>query len=513
MMSEDAQIMNKNAIILLVDDTPANLNLLVDTLDKSGFDILVATSGEQTLERCTQITPDLILLDVMLPGIDGFETCKRLKDDPRTQGIPVIFMTALADPRDKLRGFEAGGVDYVTKPIQPSEVKARIHTQLTLHRLQRDLEDRVKARTAELSEALTEVEQLKQKLEHENTWLRSELQAHQPYGDIIGQSPPVKQLVTQIELVAPTDASVLALGESGTGKELVAREIHRHSSRASKPIIKVNCGAIPKTLYESELFGHIKGAFTGAVRDRQGRFEAADGGTLFLDEVGEIPLELQSKLLRVLQEGTFSRVGEQRMRQVNVRIIAATNRDLKKAAQEGTFREDLYYRLNVFPIRVPPLRERRSDVPLLAAYFIEQASLRMGLTNPPNLPEEELERLKRYNWPGNIRELQNVVERAVIMSRAHGGRLSFASLGGDDQISSPIESAFANGDTPHSAPTILTEDQITELQRSNTLRALEAARWRIRGDGGAAERLGLKPTTLASRVKRWGLKEEHEQLN
>ena len=470
MMSEDAQIMNKNAIILLVDDTPANLNLLVDTLDKSGFDILVATSGEQTLERCTQITPDLILLDVMLPGIDGFETCKRLKDDPRTQGIPVIFMTALADPRDKLRGFEAGGVDYVTKPIQPSEVKARIHTQLTLHRLQRDLEDRVKARTAELSEALTEVEQLKQKLEHENTWLRSELQAHQPYGDIIGQSPPVKQLVTQIELVAPTDASVLALGESGTGKELVAREIHRHSSRASKPIIKVNCGAIPKTLYESELFGHIKGAFTGAVRDRQGRFEAADGGTLFLDELGNLSAAGQMKLLRVLQSGEFERLGSNVTRKVDVRVVSATNADLSAAIDDGAFRQDLYFRLNVIELRLPDLADRPDDIVPLAEHFIARFS------PDPHRPAWRLradarDLLASYTWPGNVRELQNRIQRATLVS--DGEVIAAEHLGlSPEEVARALDEARAADPSPDDAER---REVLEVLQRNNEVISRAAA--------------------------------------
>jgi len=496
-----------------VDDIPANLDLLLDTLEASRFELIVATSGERALELCEANPPDLILLDVMLPGIDGFETCRRLKANERVAHVPVIFMTALTDPMDKLKGFKAGGVDYVTKPIQAEEVKARINIQLTLHQLQlrlersnQHLEARVDARTADLEEALEEVKVLKQKLERENTWLRSELEDHQPYGDIIGQTPPIKHLITQIELVAPTEASVLILGESGTGKELVAREIHRHSRRADRPIVKLNCSAIPPTLFESELFGHVRGAFTGAVRDRPGRFEAAHGGTLFLDEVGEIPIELQSKLLRVLQEGTYERVGEQLTRTADVRIVAATNRKLRAEIQAGNFREDLYYRLNVFPILVPRLNERRDDVPMLAAHFIERAAVRLGIANPPVPSPEQLERLKMHDWPGNIRELQNTIERAIIMSRAHNALIFEVEHGSESHlhaISQAIHEAAPSVVTEGDAA--MTEEQVQQIVQDNTLKALRKANWRVRGTGGAAEILGIKPTTLASRVRRMGL--------
>jgi transcriptional regulator with GAF, ATPase, and Fis domain len=262
--------------------------------------------------------------------------------------------------------------------------------------------------------AFEELEALRVRLELENEYLRSEVKEN--FGGLIGQSAALQQILQQIELVAPTDASVLILGESGTGKELIARAIHDRSKRSAQALVKVNCALVPRELFESEFFGHVKGAFTGAVRDRVGRFQLADGGTLFLDEVGEIPLALQSKLLRVLQEGEFERVGEDRTRRVNVRMIAATNRQLEQEVAANRFRQDLYFRLSVFPLEVQPLRERREDIPMLAAHFVARIAARLHLPTP-RLSEANVAELCRYAWPGNIRELQNVIERAVILSQ------------------------------------------------------------------------------------------------
>jgi transcriptional regulator with GAF, ATPase, and Fis domain len=345
------------------------------------------------------------------------------------------------------------------------------------------------------SRAFAEIERLRERLELENRYLREEVKAALPGGGrILGESGPIRELLKQLALVAPTGASVLIQGESGTGKELVAREIHEQSLRQSRPLITVNCASIPRELYESEFFGHLKGAFTGALRDRAGRFEAADGGTLFLDEVGEIPLELQSKLLRALQEGTFERVGDDRPRRVDVRVVAATNRDLEREVKAGRFREDLFYRLNVFPLRVPPLRERLEDVPLLAAHFAEAATKRLHVPRP-RLPRTTAEQLQDYDWPGNVRELQNVVERAVILSR--GGPLRFESL--------LSEAAPEPRDRPRGGAAPRTEVDLKRAAREAIESALQEAGGRIYGPGGAAERLGLKPTTLASRIKTLGL--------
>ncbi|HWQ92264.1 MAG TPA: sigma 54-interacting transcriptional regulator [Clostridia bacterium] len=348
--------------------------------------------------------------------------------------------------------------------------------------------------------AFEEIERLRSQLELQNMYLQEEVLEAKALGDIIGQHGSMQRLQRQVEMVAPTDATVLILGESGTGKELVARELHRRSRRHDRPLIRVNCASVPRELYESEFFGHIKGAFTGAIKDRAGRFEAADGGTLLLDEVGEIPLSLQSKFLRVLQEKQYERVGEEKTRTVDVRIIAATNRDLKREVDQGRFRQDLYYRLNVFPIEVPPLRERKEDIPLLAAHFLTQGAQRLHVPLP-RFTEAQGEALQAYDWPGNVRELQNAVERTLILAR--DGVLRFT-----------LPEAAPAGDTrpasvPAPAPTeqgIRTEAELRQRQRQNLLAALEKTRWKIHGPQGAAALLGVKPTTLLSRIKKMGLR-------
>jgi len=351
--------------------------------------------------------------------------------------------------------------------------------------------------------AFQEIESLRERLAIENEYLRGELDESQAFGEILGASEGIRSVGAQVDQVASTDATVLVLGESGTGKELVAREIHRRSLRADRPLIRVNCASVPRELFESEFFGHVRGAFTGAIKDRVGRFSAADGGTLFLDEVGEIPLELQSKLLRVLQEGQFERLGEDRTQTVDVRIIGATNVDLATEVADGRFREDLYYRLNVFPIEVPPLRERIQDIPILADYFVDR--LGKKLKRSARLVDSDHAVLVRHLWPGNVRELQNAIERAMITSR--GGRLRFdleplrengrASSGTDIQGVSKAGSEEA---------TVRTDAEMRERERENLRVALELARGRVSGPGGVAELLGLRPTTVASRLQRFGLK-------
>jgi transcriptional regulator with GAF, ATPase, and Fis domain len=306
-------------------------------------------------------------------------------------------------------------------------------------------------------------------------------------------------MLARLEAVAQTDATVMIQGESGVGKELVAHVIHASSARRDGPLVKVNCAAVPHELFESEFFGHVKGAFTGAHRDRVGRFELANGGTIFLDEVGEIPLSLQSKLLRVLQESEYERVGDERTHSVDVRVIAATNRDLENAVAEGRFREDLFYRLSVFPIEVPPLRQRGDDIVQLAAHFLERASQAFG-HRPLTLSKQQAALLKQYSWPGNIRELKNVIERAVILSQGKVLRLDLAMATIlEHDVDTPATSAAASGDR------ILTEDAIDELIRRNTVAALRTANWRVSGPKGAARILGIKPTTLADRMKKLGI--------
>jgi len=345
--------------------------------------------------------------------------------------------------------------------------------------------------------AFEEIERLRAHLELENTYLQEEVREAMALGDIIGQTSVIEHLLHHIDMVAPTDATVLILGESGTGKELVAREVHRRSRRSEHPLIRVNCASVPRELYESEFFGHVKGAFTGAIKDRAGRFEAADGGTLFLDEVAEIPLALQSKFLRVLQEKQYERVGEEKTRTVDVRIIAASNRNLKKEVEEGRFRQDLYYRLNVFPVEAPPLRERKDDIPLLAAHFLEQSARRLQLP-APKLTDAHLRLLGSYDWPGNVRELQNATARALIL--AQRGTLRFDLPVAELPLPTPVPEGNET-ELP-----ILTEADLRQQEQRNLLAALTKSGWKIHGQGGAAELLGVKPTTLISRIKKLGLK-------
>ncbi len=340
--------------------------------------------------------------------------------------------------------------------------------------------------------AFEEIASLKERLELENLYLREEVTAALGAHDIVGNSPALRKVLQQIQLVAPTDAAVLINGESGTGKELVARAIHENSPRKGRALIKVNCGAIPDNLFESEFFGHMRGAFTGAVRDKPGRFELADGGTLFLDEIGEIPLAMQAKLLRVLQEQEVERVGDTRTRKVDVRIVAATNRDLKKEVAAGRFRQDLFYRLGVFPLEVPPLRERSEDVALLAAHFVRATAKKMNRP-APRFTKAHAEHLNSHDWPGDIRELQNSVERAVIL--AQGGALHFELPTAG--VPHPVLATTAHGETA----SILTREDWKRHERESITAALKQSGGKVFGPGGAAELLDMKPTTLASRIK------------
>jgi transcriptional regulator with GAF, ATPase, and Fis domain len=349
------------------------------------------------------------------------------------------------------------------------------------------------------AEAFEEVTRLRRQLELERDYLREEAKAAGSYGDIVGLSPALEAVLRRIELVAPTDTSVLILGESGTGKELVATALHERSRRRTRPLVRINCASVPRELFESEFFGHVKGAFTGALRDRVGRFQLADGGTLFLDEVGEIPLELQGKLLRVLQDGQFEAVGDDTTRRVDVRVIAATNRALKGEVEAGRFSQDLYYRLSVFPVELPPLRERRQDIGLLAAHFLRLSRSRL---NRPEvkLTGADVQVLEAYDWPGNIRELQNVIERAVILSSNGRLHLDVGSRSGAPPVWPP---------PPERRRPALTETELRRHEHDNMLAALEAAHGKIYGAGGAAEMLGIKPTTLASRMKAMGITRRH----
>jgi PAS domain S-box-containing protein len=363
----------------------------------------------------------------------------------------------------------------------------------------RDITERKEAEES-LKKALTELQQLKDRLHEENIYLQEEIRVASNFGEIIGRSQALRRVLRQAEQVAPTNTTILLLGETGTGKELLAHAIHNLSPRHKHPLVKVNCTTLPAPLIESELFGHEKGAFTGASAQRHGRFELADGGTIFLDEVGELPLELQAKLLRVLEEGEFERVGSNRTVRVDVRVIAATNRNLAEAVRKGTFRSDLYYRLSIFPITLPPLRDRQEDIPILVTHFVKQLSLKLG-KEIETVPQNAMAVLQGYPWPGNIRELRNVIERAVIITQ--GSKL---------QLSDSVESQSL-GAGPHlpgipfdSQPT---QDNATEtLEQSEynlILRTLKQVYWKIEGPGGAAELLKIHPSTLRTRMKKLGL--------
>jgi DNA-binding NtrC family response regulator len=371
--------------IYVVDDDVSVRDAVGSLIRSVGLKVRTFASAREFLANLRNDLPSCLVLDMQLPDINGFELQQKLANQDIR--MPIIFLTGHGDIPMSVRAIKAGAHEFLTKPFEAEYLLEAIRNAI--------------ARSGK--EGLPQVSIGNRK----STWTS---------GGIIGQSLAFRQINKQIEMVAPTEATVLILGETGTGKELIAQELHRRSRRSDKPLVRVNCACIPKELYESEFFGHARGSFTGAVKDRLGRFEAADGGTLFLDEIGEIPLELQSKLLRVLQEKCYERVGEEKTRRADVRIVAATNRDLDKEVAAGRFREDLYYRLNVFPIKVAPLRDRREDIPLLATHFVELSSNQLGCPKPI-LTRAGLETLQGYDWPGNIRELQNVIERGVIMTR------------------------------------------------------------------------------------------------
>ncbi len=402
-------------------------------------------------------------------------------------------------------GYVNFEIDFLKKngEVFPAEVSAGIFESGGINLIQgivRDISERKQAEE-KIQNALAQVKELKNRLQAENIYLKEEIKDQFNVNQIIGKSESIRLVLEKVDQVSPTNASVLIYGETGTGKELIARAIHAQSPRRNQPMIKVNCASIPRDLFESEFFGHVKGAFTGAVKDRIGRFQLADGGTLFLDEVGEIPLELQGKLLRVLQEGTFERVGEEITRNVNVRIIASTNRNLENEIAAGRFRRDLFFRLSVFPIELAPLRQRRDDIALLAGHFLEQASRRIG--KPPiSLKSMHITQLQNYSWPGNIRELQNAIEFAVITSADNEIHFNLPySVINENRIPVIDDTVEA---IPHNGR-ILTPAELRKIEADNITAALEKSDWKIYGPGGAAELLGIKPTTLSSRIKALGI--------
>jgi len=445
------------ATILIADDIPANLNLLRETLEPEGYKILGAPSGEIALQIAARVIPDLILLDVVMGGIDGFETCRRLKSEPSTADVPVVFITIKDKPQEIVKGFRAGGVDYITKPFQGEEVLVRVETHLKIDQLTKALLEKnreLKQRTDELTLANKKLQQeIAMREQAEDALQRADEQLSmisqqeaERWGirGFVGKSKTISKILDEIrKLQNAKTTSVLITGESGTGKELIARAIHFGASRSKKPFIPVNCSAIPEQLAESLLFGHAKGAFTGANTSRKGYFELADGGTLFLDEIGDMPLELQPKLLRTLEDGNLMPVGETREKSVSVRVIAATNQALSKKINESLFREDLYFRLAQFIVEVPPLRQRKEDIPLLIDHFLNILAAEMG-KEKATLSPEALSVLMEYHFPGNIRELKNIIESAII--RSYGStilpkHLHFIDTGGLESISTATTNA------------------------------------------------------------------------
>lgn len=674
------------ATVLIVDDTPTNLMVLLETLEEAGYDVLVAKSGAQALERARLGSPDLILLDVVMPEMNGFETCRRLKATPGLDAVPVIFMTALSHTDDKLSGFDAGAVDYITKPLDHDEVLARVRTHLTIRKLQQTLESqnfqlraitdsltnflrtdrsqeasklllesaishvdaqfafvgvyesgrgpaavRVQAiaghideqvaqfrffaamrkaivedgsaeypitalhshigpilddspghssaksqssdqpdavagflnapivengevggflciakpgalftapqrsaatRFAQASGVIFECERLRQQqaeaqfhrlqAEEDAQYLREEIRTRHNFEEVIGQSDGLRRVLEQVERVAATDSTVLIRGETGTGKELIARAVHNASRRQSRPLVSVSCASFPESLIESELFGHERGAFTGADKQRKGRFELANGGTLFLDEIGEMSPSAQTKLLRVLQEREFERVGGSETIEVDVRVLAATHRDLQAMVAASDFREDLYYRLNVFPIELPPLRERVEDIPALAEFFMARFVTNMGW-RISSISSSAIEQLCRYSWPGNVRELENIIERCVILSVGHPeGRLVvppglLSDEAGVDVVGVGRQTPAAVTDPSAAAldaEPVLQVDHVdavvqtaadvrrtlAEVERDYIVEILHSTNWVIQGANGAAAILDLKPSTLRNRM-------------
>ncbi len=453
-------------VILVVDDEESIIRSLEGILTDEGFEVISATSGLSALGKIDEALPDLILLDIWMPEMDGIETLVKVKEaHPQ---VPVVIMSGHGTIETAVKATRLGAYDFIEKPLSLEKVILCINNAVEHYKL---------------------TEEFKLLKEKESSKSR-----------ITGESEAVKQLNEQIRVVAPTNAWVLISGENGTGKELVAHTIHRLSKRSHKPIIEVNCAAIPEELIESELFGHEKGAFTGAATMKKGKFDLAHEGTLFLDEIGDMSLKAQSKTLRILQEQKFERVGGSRTIQVDVRVVAATNKDLEAEIQKGTFREDLYFRLNVIPIRVPPLRERVEDIPHLVKEFVTEISLDMNL-DPRGFSEEALKVLKRYHWPGNVRELRNLVERLLIMTQAK-------EIGASD-IPSPFQQEIDIGEAYASGLSAASYKEAKGIfEKAYLEKKLREFNWNV---SQTAEAIGLERSNLHKKIKAYELEDPRLQ--
>jgi DNA-binding NtrC family response regulator len=442
------------ARLLIVDDDPIVRDSLGQWFDSEGYQVETVSSGREALSRAERDRWDLALLDIKMPGMDGMELQRRLREiDPE---MPLIIMTGYASVETAVESLKNGAYDYITKPFDPDEL---------VYLVRRALEHRATKR--------------------EVVRLRENLREVFPRSDLIGQGPSMKRVTELIETVAPTDATVLVTGESGTGKEIVARAVHALSPRRYMPLVVIHCGALTESLLESELFGHERGAFTGAQARKKGKFEVADGGTVFLDEIADISLRVQTDLLRVLQEKEIVRVGGTQPVPVDFRCVAATNKRLEDLVKEGSFRPDLYYRLNVFTIDLPPLRERREDIPLLVAHFVDKLSAAMNRP-PPRVSAAALDLLLEYAWPGNVRELENAVERALLIGREP--ELQPAAF--------PFQMRAAPVDTGSGR-------SLEEVERQHIRKILEETAWNL---SRAARVLDIDRTTLYNKLKRYGLR-------
>jgi len=461
--------------ILIVEDDPLEADLITQELTDQGYRTFWAKDGPEALEFLSRNPIDLVLLDVLLPGMNGFDVVKEIKGHPDTRTVPVIMVTALADPDQQVKGLDAGADDYITNPFQSYELLARVRSMLRIRKMYLELAS-TKARLKESRE--------------ENQILRREIQGKYAFDNLIGTSPAMKKVFYLMEKAVESPVTVLILGETGTGKELVARSIHYNSNRKDKPFVAQNCAALPETLLESELFGHKKGAFTGAMADKKGLFETAHKGTIFLDEIGDTPPALQVRLLRVLQEGEIRRLGELHPIKVDVRVIVATHRDLKAEMEKGRFREDLYYRIQAFPIPLPPLRERTGDIPLLVDHFLKKHAPRMGKCC--TISPECLDLLDRYPFPGNVRELENEIVRAMTLA-ADQGTIT------PELFSDAVRNAAQLPPASRQGTVQAVTDQ---LERTMIQKALEEC-------GGnrtrAAEKLGLSRRGLLNKIRRYGL--------
>jgi DNA-binding NtrC family response regulator len=465
-----------HSCVFVVDDDRSMRESLRDLLCSMGLTVQTFASAHQFLTSPRPDAPGCLVLDVQLPGLSGLELQQELARGQTP--LPIIFITGHGDIPMTVRAMKAGAIDFLTKPFCDEDLLSAV-AQALHHGHQ------MAANTPTPAQEMLDTE--------------DDCCSDRQFSDIVGHSAALRHVLQQVETVAPTEATVLIYGETGTGKELIARAIHNRSARRQHAFVTLNCAAMPTGLLESELFGHEKGAFTGAVTQRVGRFELAHRGTLFLDEIGELPLEVQPKLLRVLQEREFERLGSARTLRTDARLIAATNRELAAMVEAQNFRADLFYRLNVFPVHVPPLRERPDDIPLLVRYFAQQYARRMGKTLT-TIPADTMQTLIQYAWPGNIRELQNVIERAVILSPGPVLQVPCSEL---------TPQATEARSRPHETPALAKRTSIRNVleaaERQHLLQALEETQWVVAGLQGAAARLGMSRSTLQRRIQQLGL--------